>query len=331
MSEQQTRSAQSDTDNLGAETELLRQMVAVRLTLSGDMLEAEAVWVQPAAKALSDCIDNIISTDKFPQKRLKEVLVQMAEPPVLLVRLDHGEFNDPDIAEVLLQFVERNGLIAQSGVACGAALLVAKGPGVKENTTAWLNSLPNQSIIEPMQEMKDEKQGNGGGQEKRKAANNQDDDLRLPEIGVEHHPIDTGHWVAELAAQLRDHEQDLLVRMEAADTLGIIGGPEDGITIPALVEALRDERWDVVKAAAQGLGTIGPESLSVVVHPLTEALKDGRWTVRYEAAKALGRIGPEAKAAIPALTQALADENDSTVRMYVAYALSKIRGREPVL
>ena len=74
--------------------------------------------------------------------------------------------------------------------------------------------------------------------------------------------------------------------------------------------------------AVAALSRLGPRA----VPELINALKDDDWQIRNQAAVVLGTIGPEAKAAVPALIDVLGEE-DKYFRSHAAVALGKI-GRE---
>ena len=57
---------------------------------------------------------------------------------------------------------------------------------------------------------------------------------------------------------------------------------------------------------------------------LIEALKDEDWNVRMYAAYALGKIGPGAKEAVPALKKAQLEDQNVQIRDVAAVALEKI-------
>jgi len=65
----------------------------------------------------------------------------------------------------------------------------------------------------------------------------------------------------------------------------------------------------------------------VAVPALIEALSDEKEEVRANAATALQAHGPKAKTAVPALKKALKDESES-VRKAVRHALQRIEGKE---
>jgi len=88
------------------------------------------------------------------------------------------------------------------------------------------------------------------------------------------------------------------------------------------IEALKDERWDVRRAAATALAEMGPYARDAVP-AFIEALEDERWDVRGAAATALAEIGPDARAAVPALITPLKDERWD-VRRAAAAALKRI-------
>lgn len=68
--------------------------------------------------------------------------------------------------------------------------------------------------------------------------------------------------------------EEWIVRREAAEALGVIG---DKSAVPALIEALKDDRdYSVRRAAVTALGCIGDRS---VVPALIAALKDKDWDV----------------------------------------------------
>ena len=57
--------------------------------------------------------------------------------------------------------------------------------------------------------------------------------------------------------------------------------------MPALIEALKDEDWDIRVTAAYALGEIGDQR---ALKPLTAALKDLNAGVRKTAARAIGKL-----------------------------------------
>jgi len=128
--------------------------------------------------------------------------------------------------------------------------------------------------------------------------------------------------VEPLIQALKDESWE--VRWGAARALGEIG---DARAVEPLIQALKDKYWNVNKKAEKALGKIGEPA----VEPLVQALKDESWGVRRGAAGALGEIG-DARAVEP-LIQALKDEKTAlspsplTVQQAVKDALKKIEKR----
>jgi tetratricopeptide (TPR) repeat protein len=114
--------------------------------------------------------------------------------------------------------------------------------------------------------------------------------------------------------------REILVRL--ADGLNVAALPLD-VTVPDLIETLREgERGDRANAA-RTLGQLGPGA-AAAVPALTNALNDEEFFVRRMAVMALGKIGPAAEAAIPAL-QAIQD--DKAIGPSAKQALEKIAGK----
>ncbi|HXV22785.1 MAG TPA: HEAT repeat domain-containing protein, partial [Alphaproteobacteria bacterium] len=125
--------------------------------------------------------------------------------------------------------------------------------------------------------------------------------------------------VPALTDALRDERST--VRAGAAEALGEIGGDAES-GIPALTAALRDEDDQVRQSAAGALGEIGA-STDAAIFALSEALSDKSSFMRWQAAKALERIGPAAAAAVPSLSRSL-DDPDKDVRWRAAAAVRAI-------
>lgn len=120
----------------------------------------------------------------------------------------------------------------------------------------------------------------------------------------------------------------MAVRREAAKALGKIG---DTRAVEPLIQALRDEDWEVRSGAARALGEIGDAR---AVEPLIQTLfkekdfnpaLDVRDFVREEVALALGKIG-DARAIEPLIH--LLNHKDSNVRKAAKEALEKIKAEK---
>jgi HEAT repeat protein len=90
------------------------------------------------------------------------------------------------------------------------------------------------------------------------------------------------------------------------------------------LQALHDSDARVRKKAVESLGNVGPDN-SLTVPALIGALDDRESQVRRAAVLALLKIGPDARDAIPALQRALKDK-DAKVRGYARKALERIEG-----
>jgi len=108
--------------------------------------------------------------------------------------------------------------------------------------------------------------------------------------------------------------KDSIVRAKAVKALGNI---RDLRVVEPLIQALKDEHWDVRRRAAWVLGNMGEPA----VEPLLQALEDEHWDVRRKAAWALGNIR-DARAIEP-LIQALRDEYPD-VRRQAARSLAAL-------
>lgn len=123
-----------------------------------------------------------------------------------------------------------------------------------------------------------------------------------------------------LDAALRDLAQGTpKARALAAHALGDVSEPADrDRAIPALIRALRDDRFEVRAEAAGSLGEIGDER---AIEPLADRLGDGDPQVRQNAAIALGTLRHPAGFAplVTALREGAAD-----VRFQAATSLAEI-------
>ena len=124
--------------------------------------------------------------------------------------------------------------------------------------------------------------------------------------------------------RLKDKNEDINLRVEAAEDLGIIGGKR---AVSALKEAsLRDPSKKVRAKAASVLGVIGSKE---VVSALKEALGDSRRDERARAAGILGKIGGEE--AVLALREASLRDSSKKVRTRATNVLNKIECRRAIV
>lgn len=132
-----------------------------------------------------------------------------------------------------------------------------------------------------------------------------------------------GKKLSEWLTMLNKDDQPLR-RRAALIALEFIG-PEPRAVLPAIRNALKEDKDDSVRvAAAQTLARMGPkakERLRDIVEPLADALQsDKAERVREEAAGALGRLAHEQKAAVAviakysvsAVTAAIKDKHEGT-------------------
>ena len=130
--------------------------------------------------------------------------------------------------------------------------------------------------------------------------------------------------ISSVALVLSDTKASLNSRLEAAATLGKIGGKEG---VAALSAALADGNPHLRAWAAKALGMLGPDA-AASVGALKTAAADPEAFVRREAVKALGPVGsPEALS----LAQRLASsDQDETVRKKAAIAAAQIQEQKAV-
>jgi HEAT repeat protein len=168
------------------------------------------------------------------------------------------------------------------------------------------------------------------------------------------------HPVAELI-----EDKDRYVRIQAVRVIGS-AGPAGAEVLPALINALSDERREVIQEAARTLNALGsqqaqkalPELLELLsagtsalgyntvsavstvvttigepaVPSLVELLSHDNFEVRAQSASILGRIGPGAEEAVPVLTGIYQNENEHDAARREAYnALRHITGKKPEL
>ena len=104
----------------------------------------------------------------------------------------------------------------------------------------------------------------------------------------------------KLIKQLQDQNQNIVVRINAAEALGKIGSEE---AVPALIQALQNEDEPVRGRAAEALGQMGEGAKDAVPALLQVALQD---EIHFEAIGALGDIG--SADAVTALIKILQDK-----------------------
>ena len=76
-----------------------------------------------------------------------------------------------------------------------------------------------------------------------------------------------------------------------------------GYAMPALIQVLQDQNWDVRNSAAMALGNIGKDAVPALI----QTLQDQNWDVRGNAANTLGEIEEGAIDAVPALITGVAE------------------------
>jgi HEAT repeat protein len=112
------------------------------------------------------------------------------------------------------------------------------------------------------------------------------------------------------------------VRGHAAETLGRIGQAA-APAVPALIEAMEDERPDVRREILFALGNIGPEA-KAAVGVARKSLADEDQTVKYSAVWMLGRVGPAAAEALPELEKDVCNTDDPYFGNVCAWAMIRI-------
>lgn len=126
-----------------------------------------------------------------------------------------------------------------------------------------------------------------------------------------------------LTAKLKDPAD--YVRLYAAISLGGQGSAARA-GAPALIDALKKDKWnDVRSAAAAALPALRAEA-EVVVPALMAALADENPFVRRAAIRALGTLGPAAKPALAGIQKTLKD-SDAEVRQAAEEVLLILQGK----
>lgn len=138
----------------------------------------------------------------------------------------------------------------------------------------------------------------------------------LGEIGIE---AQSALPVLLPLLKARDNE----LRKAVVETVGVFC-PTVASVKPALMEALRDDDWHVVRAASQMLAKFG----SSIVPDFIPLLGATDTSLQIHIANALGIIGPDARDAVPALIPLL-DSNNGTLTDAASAALGQI-GKDAV-
>ncbi|MFP3999642.1 MAG: HEAT repeat domain-containing protein [Desulfobacterales bacterium] len=160
-------------------------------------------------------------------------------------------------------------------------------------------------------------------------------------------------------------DKDRYVRIQAVRAIGS-AGPAGAEVLPALINALSDERREVIQEAARTIDALGsqqarkalPQLLELLsagtsglgydtvfavssavttigkpaIPSLLELLSHGNFEVRAQSANILGRIGPDAEEAVPGLTSIYKNENEHDAARREAYfAIEHITGEKPEL
>jgi HEAT repeat protein len=145
------------------------------------------------------------------------------------------------------------------------------------------------------------------------------------ELGRTHNPplVVTQAVLNSLLHALRDPVAG--VRVQAARSLGQIGGEQARPAVPVLLAVLKNPLgWGWVRLRIiNALGTMLPWDRPSLLPALTNALHDPQCSVRQAACVVLGWAGSDAWAAVPALTEALRDPK-SNMRRLAAETLGKI-------
>jgi HEAT repeat protein len=97
------------------------------------------------------------------------------------------------------------------------------------------------------------------------------------------------------------------------------------LSVPVLIEALKDEEDEVRWYSAWVLSRIGSEA-KLAVPALIEALKDEQGEIRYLAAKTLESIDSEIEIPVSVLIEGL-DDNEIYVRCFAARTLKRVTGK----
>jgi len=135
--------------------------------------------------------------------------------------------------------------------------------------------------------------------------------------------------LSKIASFCRDPSD--LVRLNLVDALGILGVPEDPVSVAApelITEAVPVTHrgiWSRIRWKRRLQHGITADPIKLAVKTLQSALEDDLPSIRTQAARALGRIGlPAAASAFP-LIGALQDEHEA-VRLEATKSLARVGG-----
>lgn len=129
--------------------------------------------------------------------------------------------------------------------------------------------------------------------------------------------------LARIAARAAANDSEMLVRLAAAETIGVIGNRRD---IPWLARLIHDKNWEVRSSAATSLGCInGPKAQKLLVDALFNDLNP---VVRRDAVYALSHFKQDV---FPILINALDKENEKAVCIALNFALYKMGQSQSIL
>lgn len=112
------------------------------------------------------------------------------------------------------------------------------------------------------------------------------------------------------------------VRSSAASALGAINSERDKI-VPILIETLQDKDWQVRKSVILAFKDLSPPH-SIILPSLLRGLEDERWEVREVSAFTMNEIRVRGTEVIQSLIKALKDESGQ-VRRQVSYTLGNMK------
>ena len=117
---------------------------------------------------------------------------------------------------------------------------------------------------------------------------------------------ETHTWITALEKACKDPSAH--ARQGAALALGYIGAPAKN-SLPVIKELLTDKSAEVKLSATWTMGQLDPAARDLAVPALIEALKQEKLETRIAAAEGLEHIGPPAKPAISVMLDSISTEN----------------------